>query len=144
MSYLHRAYFNATRQVDLFNANHDVRRAERESKIKGGSLTIFTPSATCGVVLLENDAEIKAAFRELIVSFSNDPKGPRPTRKSGTGSIESHLRAALIPSSLTLPIHEGKLLLGPWQEVTVFDFDDRVGRVEVFIHVTGEAEAAKK
>ncbi|EKD42801.1 MAG: hypothetical protein ACD_73C00014G0001, partial [uncultured bacterium] len=63
--------------------------------------------------------------------------------KSGSGHKQSHIRAAMLHSSIVIPIKDGKLLLGPWQEVIVVDFDDKVGRREINIHVLGEAAAKK-
>ena len=122
MLYLHHAYLNVTQGVDLLNASADVGRALRESQVVNGLLTVFIPQGGAGVVLLENKPALQAEFKELIVSFAD----------------KAHLRGALLSSSVGIPIKDGKLLLGPWQEVIIFDFDEKVGRREVLLHVMGE------
>jgi secondary thiamine-phosphate synthase enzyme len=140
MAYLLNAYLNTTATVDLLNLTHDVKRAVRESQVKNGLLTALIPSSTAGLVVLENDPEIQEAFKKSILERIDSPTGVRPVRKSGTGHVQSHLQAAQLQTSISIPIVEGVLILGPWQEVLVIDFDDKVGRREIKIHVMGEAE----
>ncbi len=150
MIHLLKAYLNTTKGVDILNATHDVKRALRESQVLQGLLTVHLPSSTSGVVILENDPSIREALKNHILSLVPSPTGkPRPVRKSGTGHTEAHLQATCLSSSVSIPIKDGQLLMGPWQEVIVFDFDDKVARCEVLIHVMGEgasppAEKGKK
>jgi len=143
MSYQLNAYFNSTSGVDTFNVTHDVKRALRDAGSQDGLLTVYIPSSTAGVVVLENDNDIKEAFKQFIVSQVEESSAARPVRKSGSGNNEYHMRAALLNRSVVIPIKDGKLLLGPWQEVIVYDFDSKVGRTEVQIHVLGEGAAKK-
>lgn len=140
MNYTLTTYFNSTPKVDIFNAGADVKRALRDSKITNGLLTVFLPVPTGGVKLMENDAAIHQAFSNLLSSFVEESSDPRPVRRSGTGSLEVHLRAALLSQQVCVPIKDGKLLTGAWQEFIVFDFDDKAGRREVCIHITGEGD----
>lgn len=141
--HVHNAYLNATQGIDALNATHDVKRALRESQIQDGLMTVSVPSSTAAVVILENDPSIHEEFKKVITSFIAEPQGSRPSRKSGTGHIESHLKAALLPNSVSIPIKEGRLLMGHWQEVIVFDFDNKMGRREVCVHVMGEGKEKK-
>ena len=139
MAFQLNAYLNTTAQVDILTATHDVKRALRESAIGEGLLTVYIPSSTAGVVILEGDNDIKEALKNQLTALFETPSGARPSRKSGTGHKESHLKAAYLNRSVVIPIKDGKLLLGPWQEVLVYDFDDKIGRCEIQIHIMGEA-----
>lgn len=144
MVHLLSAYYPTTAHVDILNATSDVKRALRESQIINGILTVLIPGNTACVILLENDRSIHEAFRELLLSFvMPSDEDARPSRKSGTGKLSSHLLAGLIPKSLSIPIKDGKLIMGAWQEVVVYDFDDKIGRREVLIHVDGEKPEKK-
>ena len=143
MVYLLNAYLNATKGIDILNTTVDVKRAVRESRVLNGLVTVMLPGSTAGVAVLENDAAIQGELKKLIASLVPDPQGPRPSRKSGSGHAEAHLRAGFLARSVSIPVKDGKLLLGPWQEVLVFDFDDKVGRREVCIHVMGEGAEKK-
>lgn len=136
-------YLNTTKGIDILNVTVDVKRGLRESQVVNGLVTVMVPGSTAGVVILENDRAVQEEYKKLIASFVGDPTGERPARRSGSGHNEAHLRAAFLPRSVTIPVKDGKLLLGPWQEVLVFDFDDKVGRLEVCIHVMGEGAEKK-
>lgn len=142
-----KAYFNSTKAIDVFNATHDVKRGLRESQVLHGLLTVFSPGSSAGIALLENDPKVHGELKDLISSFvmgsEGASPGARPVRKSGSGSSEAHLRGALLSQSVSIPIKDGKLLMGDWQEVIVFDFDDKIGRREILIHVMGEGEEKK-
>lgn len=144
MPTIHHAYFNTTEAVDTFNATHDIKRVLRDSPIKDGLLTVFVPSTVAGVVVLENDPQIQEEYKKLLLSFVEEPSAARPPRRSGTGTTSVHLRAALLPQSVSIPVIAGKSCLGPWQEVIVYDFDSRVGRLEVVMQLLGEGGGEKK
>ncbi|MDO8520475.1 MAG: secondary thiamine-phosphate synthase enzyme YjbQ [Deltaproteobacteria bacterium] len=144
MNYLLQAYFNATPGADLFNAMADVKRALRESQILNGVLTVFIPMGCAGVVLLENDPALQAEFKETISSLVVSKGEGKPSRKSGTGTNAAHVKGALMSASVSIPIKDGKLLLGPWQEVIVFDFDEKGGRRQILVQVFGDGAENKK
>lgn len=143
MIHLLKAYLNTTSGYDILNTTHDVKRALRESQILNGILTVFIPGGGAGVAVIENDPIIQEDFKKMIASFVPEEKGVRPSRKSGSGASESHMRSLFLRSDAVIPIKEGKLLLGAWQEVVVFDFDNKPGRREVLIHVMGEGAEKK-
>jgi len=143
--YLHKAYLNTTTEVDILDATHDVKRAFRDSLVLNGLLTVYLPGTVAGVVILENDPSLRKKFKEFILSLvPSSLDGARPVRKSGTGRDAGHLQASLLHTSLSIPIKEGRLFLGPWQEVIVFDFDDKIGRREILITVMGDGAEEKK
>jgi secondary thiamine-phosphate synthase enzyme len=137
------AYLSSTSSIDILDATHDVKRALRESGILNGLLTVFVPGNTAGVVILENESSLKAQLKEMLISFAPDSGGSRPVRRSGSGKDEAHLRSALLAKSVGIPIKDGKLLMGAWQEVIVYDFDDKLGRRDVIMHVMGDGAEEK-
>jgi secondary thiamine-phosphate synthase enzyme len=119
----------------------EVKQAIRESAVQNGILTLVIPGATAGVTLLEGDPKIHEDYLEWVLAQIPESEGPRPTRRSGSGRNSAHLRAALVGVQLTLPLVGGKLMSGPWQEVVLFDFDDRVGRREITVQILGEGKS---
>lgn len=142
--YIHKAYLNTTKEVDILDVTHDVKRGFRDSKVLNGLLTVYLAGGGAGVVILENEPSLRLKLKELVLSLVPSAGGARPVRKSGTGRDEAHLQGALLPTSVTLPIKDGRLLLGAWQEAIAFDFDDKMGRREIFIHVMGEGAEEKE
>lgn len=142
MIFLRNYYVNTTVKTDVLLITHDVKRAVRESGVPSGLVTVLIPGATAGVTILENDPKIHEELKKWVETQIPAETGPRPNRRSGTGRNDAHLKAALIGLSLSIPLQDGKLMLGAWQEVVLFDFDDsKVARREITIQVMGEGAA---
>ncbi|KAB2837042.1 hypothetical protein F9K50_11535 [bacterium] len=142
MIFLRNYYVNTTVKTDVLLITHDVKRAVRESGVPSGLVTILIPGATAGVTILENDPKIHEELKKWVETQIPSESGTRPSRRSGSGRNDAHLRAALIGLSVSIPLQDGKLMLGAWQEVVLFDFDDnKVCRREITIQVMGEGAA---
>ena len=142
MIFLRNYYVNTTAKVDVLLITHDVKRAVRESGIQSGLITILIPGGTAGVTLLENDPKIHEDLKKWVETQVPADTGPRPNRRSGSGRNDAHLRAALIGVSACIPLVDGKVMLGAWQEVVLYDFDDsKVARREITIQIQGEGPA---
>ena len=142
MIFLRNYYVNTTVKVDVLLITHDVKRAVRESGIQSGLITVFIPGATAGVTILENDPKIHEDLKKWVETHVPNDSGPRPSRRSGSGRNDAHLRAALIGLSVGIPLVDGKVMLGAWQEVVLYDFDDsKVTRREFTVHIVGEGPA---
>ena len=139
MMFLRNYYVNATAKTDTLLITHDVKRALRESEINDGTVLVLIPGGAAGVILMEEDPKIHEAYRNWIEQQIPVSEGARPNRRSGTGRDSAHLRAALVGNQLSIPIQDGKLMTGNWQEVVLFDFDDKVGRREITVQILGDS-----
>lgn len=139
MAFVKNFYVNSTAKTDIHLITHDVKRAVRESDCQDGMVLLLIPGATAGVTLLEEDPKIHQQYCQWVEEQIPESEGSRPNRRSGTGRISAHLRAALVGVQLAFPLERGKLMIGPWQEVVLMDFDDKVGRREFTIQVFGES-----
>jgi len=140
MNFVRNYYVTTTQKTDILLVTHDVRRAVRESNIASGLVTVFIPGSTAGVAILENDPKIHEEYKKWVEGQIPEAGGPRPNRRSGSGRNEAHLRAALIGVSVSIPLMDGKLMIGAWQEVVLYDFDDgKVGRREITVQIVGDA-----
>ena len=143
-AYSHRFYVNCTEAIDLLNITHDVKRAICDSQIKNGLACVLVPLGAGGVAILENDPSVQEAFRDLLVSLVPETSGERPVRHSKTGAPHAHLRALFTHPSLTVPVINGELGIGHWQELILYDLDDRIARREFLVHIVdgGAADGA--
>jgi len=140
MIFLRNYYVNTTQKTDVLVVTHDVKRAVREANVPSGVVHILIPGATAGIAILEGDPKIYEEYKNWVEAQIPSSGGARPVRRSGSGRNDAHIRAALVGTSLSIPLQDGKLMLGAWQEVVLFDFDDsKVGRREFTIQVMGEA-----
>ncbi len=144
MGILRKCYVNATAKTDCLPITFEVKKAVTESGLAFGCAQVFSASATTAVTLLENDPKLYEEYKIFLEKLVPEVEGKRPERRSGTGKTTAHLKAALVGSSLNIPIAESRLQLGPWQEIVVIDCDDKVCRREILIVISGEAAAGGK
>lgn len=107
-------------------------------KLRNGTATVFVAGSTAGVTTTEFEpgllADIPAAFERLA------PESIR-YRHNDTwhdGNGHSHVRAALLGPSLSVPFVDGKLTLGTWQQIVLIDFDTRPRNRELIIQMVGQ------
>jgi secondary thiamine-phosphate synthase enzyme len=104
----------------------------RESGAREGVVVLFTQHTTCGLTVNENSdpdvpRDILHALRTLIPQFGMG-------FKHYEHNSDAHLKTSLVGTSVTVPFHEGRLLLGRWQAVFLCEFDGpRERRVAMMI-----------
>jgi len=123
---------------DVIDLTAAVRERLTSSGTKDGNVTVFVPGSTAGVTTIEYESgalkDLKKAFERLAprdLHYDHDARW-------GDGNGFSHVRAALLGPSLTVPFASGELLLGTWQQIVLVDFDNRVRHREVVVQVQGE------
>ena len=118
--------------------NDLTRQAESFVADKGdGLLSVFVPHATAGVAVLElgagSDDDLLAALRDLL------PADDRWRHSHGSrGHGRSHVMPAIVPPSMTVPVADGRLLLGTWQSLALVDLNvDNTERTVRFSFLAG-------
>jgi len=104
-----------------------------------GMAAIFIRHTSASLLIQENAdpdvlADLEAFMRRIV---SRDPSLYRHTTE-GPDDMPSHIRSALSATSLSIPISKGKMMLGTWQGLYVFEHRDAGHRREVTVHVMGE------
>lgn len=106
--------------------------------LAAGTVTIFSPSATSALTTIEYEpgcvSDLQRLFDEIVPSDRHYAHNAR----WGDGNGHSHVRAALLGPSLTVPFTAGQLLLGTWQQIVFVDFDNRPRQRELIVQVVGE------
>ncbi len=124
--------------TDIHNITEQVARAVSESELKNGSVTVFTPSSTSALTTIEYESgalnDLRRLFEEIIPSNREYAHNAR----WDDGNGHSHIRAALLGASLTVPFVNGRLTLGTWQQIIFLDFDNRPRQRELVLQVMGE------
>lgn len=111
--------------------------------IDNGFCVIYSMHTTCGVAILENESLLKKdmeAFFERIAPkkgvYAHDDIAKRDVPPDERINGFSHIRSMLFPTSVVIPVKDGKLIMGTWQKLFLLEFDPRRER-ELFI---GEIE----
>jgi secondary thiamine-phosphate synthase enzyme len=124
--------------ADILDITDRVAALVSGSNLKDGTATIFCPSSTSALTTIEYESgalnDLKRLFDEII-----DPKRHYDhNARWRDGNGHSHIRAALLKASFTVPFVNGRLTLGTWQQIIYVDFDNRPRRRELIVQMMGE------
>ena len=105
-----------------------------------GLLTLFVRHTSCSLVVQENaDPDVRndleAYFRRLVPRADDPSMSYLRHTLEGPDDMPAHIRAALLPVSLSIPVAEGRLALGTWQGIYLWEHRDRPHRREVAAHM---------
>jgi secondary thiamine-phosphate synthase enzyme len=108
------------------------------SGVRSGTATVFVPGSTGGLTTVEYESGLVRDLGELFDRLV--PQGPEYHHDArwGDGNGFSHCRASLLGPSLTVPILDGELTLGTWQQIVFLDFDNRARQRRLVVQVVGE------
>jgi secondary thiamine-phosphate synthase enzyme len=123
---------------DILDITHHVDAVIGRSGIKNGLATVFCPGSTGAVTSIEYESGVLKDLQKAIEKIipSNIPY--EHDKRWGDGNGFSHVRAALMKPSLTIPLIKGKLTLGTWQQIVFIDFDNRRRERSLLVHILGE------
>jgi secondary thiamine-phosphate synthase enzyme len=123
---------------DIRDITSNVERVLRDSSIADGLLTVFVPGSTAGITTIEYEPGVVSDFRNAIERLIPHTLHYDHDSRWGDGNGYSHVRAALLGPSLTVPVIEGELQLGTWQQIILVDFDNRARNREIVVQIVGE------
>ena len=128
-----------TGDSQIENLTQSMKDILAKSGITNGTLTLFVKHTTASVMIIEDEPGI----REDTKNFWNSVIPPKSnwqhnTRNPGEDNGHSHLRGQLQGPSLTIPIVQGSLTLGTWQQIVLIDFDTRSRTRDLVVQVMGD------
>jgi secondary thiamine-phosphate synthase enzyme len=128
-----------TRGRGLYDITAEVVRSVEASGVKLGLATIFITHTSASLLVQENaDEEVRNDLERFFVRLVPDGDPLFRHTEEGPDDMPAHVRAALTQTSLGLPIQEGRLCLGTWQGVYVFEHRHRSHERVIIVHVVGE------
>jgi secondary thiamine-phosphate synthase enzyme len=129
---------NTNGNADVQDITPQVAQVVRSSKVKNGTVTIFCPSSTSALTTIEYESGCVSDLRRLFEEIIPQNREYAHNARWQDGNGHSHIRAALLGPSLTIPFVEGNLTLGTWQQVIYVDFDVRSRQRELVLQIIGE------
>jgi secondary thiamine-phosphate synthase enzyme len=124
--------------ADIHNITDHVRQAVVHSGLNDGIVTIFCPSSTSALTTIEYESGCLSDLRRLFDEIVDPNRTYQHNARWGDGNGHSHVRAALLKASLTVPFINGRLTLGTWQQIIYVDFDNRARSRELVLQIMGE------
>lgn len=135
---LNHIFLTTDGNTEIIDITQKVSECISSSSLSNGLVTIFCPSSTSGVTTLEFEPgviqDLKRIFSELVPSKNTYLHNE--TWHDGNG--HSHIRAALLKASLTVPLVAGRMTLGTWQQIVYVDFDTRPRKREIIVQIMGD------
>ena len=125
-------------QGDAHDITAIVGRAVEAAGLKSGIVTVFVVGSTAAITTIEFEPGAVADFNAILETLAPRHGQYEHHLRWGDDNGSSHARAALLGPSLTVPIVNGRLPLGTWQQVMLLELDTRPRQRDVVIQVMGE------
>ncbi len=115
-----------------------VRRWVEQQGVSAGLLTLYLPHTSASLLIQENaDAEVRADLEDFFRALAPEDMSRYRHVEEGADDMPAHLRAALLPTQLWLPVNGGRLALVTWQGIYLFEHRRAPHRREVLFHLIG-------
>jgi len=123
---------------DVQDITAPVARVVKESKLAAGIVTIFCPGSTGGLTTIEFEEGVVHDLEQVLDEITPPDRDYRHHLRWHDDNGHSHIRAALMGPSLTVPFVDGALTLGTWQQIVFCDFDTSPRSRKLVVQVMGE------
>jgi secondary thiamine-phosphate synthase enzyme len=123
---------------DILDITRHVDGVIGRSKIENGLVTVFCPGSTGSVTTIEYESGVLKDLQRAIEKIVPSNLPYEHDKRWGDGNGFSHVRAALMKPSLTVPLINRTLALGTWQQIVFIDFDNRKRERKILVQVMGE------
>ncbi len=127
-----------TGQGDMRDITQEVTTAVESTEFGDGLATVSVVGSTAAVTTIEFEPGAVADFDRLLERLAPRDAQYAHHERWGDDNGSSHVRAALLGSSVTLPFSAGQLMLGTWQQVVVVECDTRSRDREIIVQLMGE------
>ncbi|MDD5671408.1 MAG: secondary thiamine-phosphate synthase enzyme YjbQ [Candidatus Omnitrophica bacterium] len=123
---------------DIKDLTPEVREKIDHSGIREGQATVFVVGSTAGLTTVEYEPGLVRDLQELFEEIAPQGKDYHHEKTWHDGNGFSHVRASLLKPSLTVPVVDGQMTLGTWQQIILIDFDNTSRNREIVLQVMGE------
>ena len=128
-----------TKGKGTYEITHQVQHVVAEQSIQTGVVTVFVKHTSCSLLMMENAApaarrDLERFFEKLVPEssseYEHDDEGP--------DDMPAHIRMALTRTSESIPIRHGKLQLGTWQGIFLFEHRRASHKRQIDLTIIGE------
>jgi len=116
------------REGDIIDLTAEVKKCIRESGIKNGLVHLFVQHSTAALTTIEYEPGVLADLRRALSVLAPDNADYAHNTRWGDSNGRSHVKAALVGPSLTVPVELGDIVCGTWQQIVLLELDVNAGR----------------
>jgi secondary thiamine-phosphate synthase enzyme len=132
-------HVSTRREREIIDLTPQVAAAVRESAIQDGLVHLFVQHSTAALTMIEYEPGALADLSRALEVLAPDHADYAHNTKWGDGNGRSHVKAALVGPSLTIPVAGGNLSCGTWQQIVLLELDVNAGRERTVVcTITGE------
>jgi secondary thiamine-phosphate synthase enzyme len=126
--------------ADMHDLTPNVKKVIEKIGLQSGLVTIFSPSSTSALTTIEFESGALEDLRRALDQIAPPDADYKHNLRWGDFNGHAHLRAALLGPSLSIPIVEGRMSLGTWQQILFIDFDNRSRHRKLVVQLIGEMD----
>jgi secondary thiamine-phosphate synthase enzyme len=126
-----------TAGTDILDLTAQVQAEVRRTGVSAGLLTLFIAGSTAALTTIEYESGVVNDLRQALERLFPQDLVYAHDARWGDGNGYSHVRAAFLKPSLSIPIEDGRPLLGTWQQIVLVDFDNRPRQRQIKGQVMG-------
>ncbi len=123
---------------DIVDLTAQLNAIIGKADIMSGIVTVFVSGSTAGITTIEYEPGLIKDLPETFEKIAPAQNQYHHDATWGDGNGFSHVRAALLGPSITVPFNDNKMLLGTWQQIVVIDFDNCSRKRDIVVQIMGE------
>ncbi len=123
---------------DIHDLTGDVREVVGRSGVGEGTANVFAVGSTASITTIEFEPALVRDMEEALEKLWSRHMRSHHSETWGDDNGFSHLRASFMGPNITVPVHQGALVLGTWQQIVLVDFDNRARDRRVVVTIIGE------
>jgi len=130
-----------TRGQGLYEFTPRVAALVRDKGASSGLLTLFVQHTSCSLLIQENadpevQTDLRSYFARLVPPTTDPSMGYLTHTYEGPDDMPAHIKAAMMPVSLSIPVQDGRIALGTWQGIYLFEHRDAPHSRQVIAHLS--------
>jgi len=130
--------FTSSHEGDIIDITPQVKKAVAESRVKTGLVHLFVQHSTAALTTIEYEPGVLKDLTRALAVLAPDNEDYAHNSRWGDGNGRSHVKAALVGPSITVPLENGQLMCGTWQQLVLLELDVNAGRKRTVVcTVTG-------
>ncbi len=120
---------------DCVDITEKVQRRVDESGVKSGVVLLFIPGSTVAITTIEYEKGVIQDLINVLERVAPEDFDYLHHKRWGDRNGGAHIKSALMGTDLSIPVENGRLVLGSWQQVVVIDFDEKAREREVVVKI---------
>jgi len=129
-------FVRTTAKTDIIDITPEISREVKESSVMNGTVTVFVPGSTAAVTTIEYESGVVNDLKKAVDRMAPEDIYYEHNERWHDGNGYAHVRAAMIGPGLHIPVVDGSMTLGTWQQIVLLDFDNKPRKRRIVVQVS--------